>query len=176
MVELNTTVLMADRLTLGELRHALRFHPLHGRAPAGDRPWAAQPAGVGPERRGTGCAAETQDPGWQRTFRQQLAAYLPDLPPKPRGSSLSSRRPCQSLDPILKLVEEQQKGKETGEEGGKRQDCNGLLLPKEQELVGWIEERVKASKGKISREAAGMLAMLMGRRSAACSTRRSTSC
>jgi DNA polymerase-3 subunit delta len=36
-------------------------------------------------------------------------------------------------------------------------------LPKETELVGWIQNRVRGSKGKISGEAAGLLAMLTGR-------------
>jgi len=154
MVELNTSVFDASRLTLGELRHACDTVPfmadcrlvivrgLLTRLASGRK---------SEEQDGAG----DQDPAWKRTFRDQLAAYLPTLPPTTQLIFVEPKNLAAS-DPILKVAKEQKA--EKGQEF-----ATVFSLPKERDLVGWIQRRVRDSNGKINGDAAGMLAMLIGR-------------
>ncbi len=163
MVELNTTVFDGSRVTLGELRHACDSIPfmaecrlviVHGLL-------TRLASGRKGEEQDT---AADQDPAWKRTFRQQLAAYLPGLAETTRLIFVEPKT-LETSDPVLKLAQERRKAKKEQEKkAGKEQETvMAFPLPKEQELVGWIQRRVKDGKGKISGEAAGMLAMLIGR-------------
>jgi DNA polymerase-3 subunit delta len=152
MVELNTTILDGSRLTMGELRHACDTIPFmaacrlviaHGlltRLAAGRK---------GEEKDG----AVDQDPAWKRTFREQLVAYLPGLPPTTQLILVESKNLAAS-DPVLKAAQV--------EADRKQAKVMAFSLPKEQELVGWIQRRVKDGRSKISGDAAALLAMLIG--------------
>jgi DNA polymerase-3 subunit delta len=162
MVELNTTVFDGSRLTLGELRHAcdsipfmakcrlVIVHGLLSRLASGRK---------GEEQD----AAVDQDPAWKRIFREQLAAYLPDLPPTTQLIFVEPKS-LPASDPVLKAAQAQKEAeKDQGKKAEKEQEfATAFPLPKEKELAGWIQKRVKGSNGKISGEAAGMLARLIG--------------
>lgn len=162
MVDLNTTVFDGGRLTMGELRHACDSIPFmadcrlviaHGlltRLASGRK---------GDEQDG---AAE-QDPAWKRAFRDQLVAYLPTLPPATQLIFIESKALPPS-DPVLKLAQGQ---KVPEEEQKKKRDkipefAQAFPLPKEKDLVAWVQKRVKDGKGKISNDAAWLLTELIG--------------
>ena len=169
MVELNTTVFDGSRLTMGELRHACDTIPfmtscrlviVHGlltRLASGRK---------GEEQEG---AAE-QDPAWKRTFRKELAEYLPNLPPTTQLIFVEPKE-VKKGDPVLKAAPEQKveakKEEDAPPEQQKEEEVwkpvKAFLLPKEQDLVGWIQKRVRDSKGRMSGSAADLLAKLIGR-------------
>jgi DNA polymerase III subunit delta len=155
MVELNTTVFDGSRLAFGELRHACDSIPfmaayrlviVHGlltRLASGRK--VEEPDG-----------AVDQDPSWKRAFREQLAAYLPALPSATELIFVEPRNLAPS-DPVLKAAQAQIKAEK------EQEFATAFPVPKEKELVGWIQRRVGDGKGKISGDAAGKLAMLIGR-------------
>ncbi len=168
MVELNTTVFDGSRLTMGELRHACDTIPfmtscrlviVHGlltRLASGRK---------GEEQEG---AAE-QDPAWKRTFRKDLAEYLPKLPPTTQLIFVEPTE-VKKGDPVLEAASEQkekgrkeeeaapaQKGRKEAQEPVKAFPC-----PRNRSLVGWIQKRVKDSRGKMNGDAADRLARLIG--------------
>ena len=153
MADLNTNLLDGDRLTFGELRHTCDSMPFMAERRLVIVRGLLSRLASGQKRGGASGAPEEQDPGWRRTFRDELAAYLPKLPPTTR---LIFDEPVtlSASHPILKLVEAQ------GKEGPGL--AKEFSLPKGRELVHWIEEHAQASRGKISREAAEMLALLVG--------------
>lgn len=162
MVELNTTVFDGSRLTMGELRHAcdaipfmskcrlVIVHGLLARLASGRK---------GEEQDG---AAE-QDPAWKRTFRDQLVAYLPILPPTTQLIMVEPKN-LSAADPVLRLAQQQ---KEPEEEQGKKGEkarvyAMAFPRPKEKDLAAWIQKRVTGAGGRISSDAAGLLAELIG--------------
>ena len=162
MVELNTTVFDGSRLTLGELRHvcdAIPFmagcrlvivHGLLTRLASGRKAEEQD-------------SAADQDPTWKRTFRDELVKYLPNLPPTTRLIFVEPKT-LSTSDPVLKLAQEQKKAEEGQGKEGKDQGFEmAFHLPKEKDLVVWIQNRVRDGNGRISGDAAAMLAMLIGR-------------
>jgi DNA polymerase-3 subunit delta len=152
MGDLNTTTLDGARLTLGELRHAtdsvpfmaerrlVIVHGLLARLVPGGR------AG----RRGSTAADASGDRG---EFLEQLAAYLPQLPPTTRLVFVESETMSDS-HPILEVARE---------EGKHRRAWVRLYrLPRERELPGWIRQRAEEKGGTISSEAISLLAALVG--------------
>ncbi len=152
MAELNTTILDGKGLTLGELRHACDSIPFMT------------------ERRlvlvhellswlGSGRASKKQEPtadegsAWRRAFLEDLATYLPALPPTTRLFFLESKA-LPSSHPILKLAK--------AEEKNKRGFARLFDKPKEQQLPTWIEQRARDKGGTVGREAALVLAALIG--------------
>ncbi len=152
MAELNTSMLDGDRLTLGELRHACDAIPFMT-----DRRLVVVKGLLGrlsPGSRRSGQAAtEGEEPAANRTLREELAAYLPNLPPTTRLVFVEDRE-LPSSHPILKVAEAE----------GKKEKAFVKLCsrPKEWELAGWIRQRVQSKGGDIDREAAEMLAALVG--------------
>jgi DNA polymerase-3 subunit delta len=153
MVELNTTVFDGSRLTMGELRHACDSVPFMAACRLVIVHGLLTRLASGRKGEDQDAAAE-QDPAWKRTFREQLVAYLPSLPSTTQLIFVEPKNLAVS-DPILKAAQAAMERKQA--------KVTAFSLPKEQELVGWIQRRVRDSKGKISGEAAGMLAMLIGR-------------
>jgi len=163
MVELNTTVFDGGRLTMGELRHACDAIPfmgdcrlviVHGlltRLASGRK-------GEEPE------AAEEQDPAWKRTFREQLVAYLPNLPETTRLIFVEPKG-LPASEPVLKAAQSQKKPEKQQEKkaGRELEFATAFPLPREDDLSDWIHKRVRDRKGKISSEAVGTLARLIGR-------------
>jgi DNA polymerase-3 subunit delta len=108
--------------------------------------------------------AAEQDPAWKRTFRGQLVAYLPTLPPSTELIFVEPKT-LPASDPVLRLAQGRKKAeKEQEKKEGKAQEfVMAFPLPKEQDLAGWIQKRVRDRQGKMSGEAVGMLAGLIGR-------------
>jgi DNA polymerase-3 subunit delta len=150
MADLNTSVLDGGQLTLGELRHTCDTIPfmsdrrlvivlgLLGRLAKRGR--SRQPEG-----------SEEDEPGWKRAYVQELAAYLPSLPPKTRLIFVENRTLTPS-HPILKLAQREEQG-----------HIRHFPLPKQQEIAGWIWRRTWEKGGEIDRQAANLLAQLVGR-------------
>jgi len=163
MVELNTTVFDGGRLTMGELRHACDAIPFMAACRLVIVDGLLTRLAPGRKGEEQGAVAE-QDPAWKRTFREQLVSYLPNLPPTTQLIFVEPRNLAIS-DPVLKVAQAQkQQEKDQGKKAEKeREFVMAFPLPKEQELVGWIQKRVTGSKGRMSGEAAGRLAMLIGR-------------
>ena len=151
MAELNTTFLDGTHLTLGELRHVcdsvpfmserrlVIVHGLLSRSASGRR------------------AGKEQAPGSQESSRKQdlhdLADYLPRLPPTTRLIFVEDKT-LGASHPIFKIV------KAVGE----RQQAFVRLFkkPRDAELPGWVQQRAKAKGGEIERDAAAVLAALIG--------------
>ncbi len=152
MAELNTTILDGQRLIWGALRHACDTIPfmserrlvivygLLGRLAAGGR---AKGAGVG----------QDEEPASKRTFRDDLADYLPKLPPTTRLVFVEDRR-LPASHPILKVAEAERKGA--------RGFIKQFNKPKDGELPGWIRHRARDKAGELDGEAIALLAALVG--------------
>lgn len=147
MAELNTNLLDGNRLTLDELVHVCNSIPflsdrrlvivynLLSRLSQGSK-------GIGSE-----------EAGQRHRFLEGLAAYLPTLPPTTRLVFVENKT-LASSHPILRLARAKEK---------ERQAFVKLFAkPKDSELPRWIEERVRSQNGSISREAASLLAVLIG--------------
>ncbi len=170
MVELNTSAFDGSRLTMGELRHACDSIPFMAECRLVIVHGLLTRLASGRKGEEQDVAAE-QDPAWKRTLRDQLIAYLPTLPPTTQLIFIESKTLPVS-DPVLKLAQERKKaekeqekkaGKDQEKKAGKDQEVvTAFPLPKEKELVGWIQKRVADSKGKISGDAAWLLAELIG--------------
>jgi DNA polymerase-3 subunit delta len=152
MAELNTTILDGKGLTMGELRHVCDSIPFMAERRLilvhGLLSWL-----------GSGRASKEQQPttdegpAWKRAFLEDLAAYLPALPPTTRLFFLEGRALLGS-HPILKLAK--------AEEKNKRGFVRLFDKPKEKQLPSWIEQRARDKGGTISREAVLVLAALIG--------------
>jgi DNA polymerase-3 subunit delta len=152
MAELNTTTLEGKGLTLGELRHVCDTIPflserrlviVHGLLT-----WLA----VGRRSKGE-TSGQDQEPAWKRAFLEDLVAYLPLLPPTTRLVFLEERE-LSASHPILKLA--------AAEEENKQGYVKLFKKPKDWELPGRIIERARGKGGAFDREAATMLAALVG--------------
>jgi DNA polymerase-3 subunit delta len=150
MAELNTSVLDGGRLTLGELRHVCDSIPfmadrrlviVHG--------LLSRLSSASKTRQET----ESKDPAWKRAFLQELADYLPNLPPTTRLIFVETSA-LPASHPILKLAKEEEKKKR----GFARQ----FTPPKDRDLPGWIRKRAQAREGQLSSEAITLLAALVG--------------
>jgi len=152
MAQLNTTILDGKYLTLGELRHACDTIPfLYDRRLVivhGLLSWLVQ--GKGGKEEGT---QESQETASRRSFLDELAAYLPILPPTTRLVFVEERTLTAS-HPVLKLARE---------EGQKdRAFVKHFKLPKEWELPNWIQQRARDEGGEISWDASRLMATLAG--------------
>jgi DNA polymerase-3 subunit delta len=151
MAELNTSLLDGDRLTLGELRHACDAIPFMT-----DRRLVVVKgllSRLSPGGRGTG----GEEPAANRTYREELAAYLPNLPPTTRLVFVEDRE-LRSNHPILKVA--QAEGKK--EKAFIKAFIKVFNRPKDWELPGWIRERLRSKGGDIDGEATEVLAALVG--------------
>jgi DNA polymerase-3 subunit delta len=151
MAELNTSLLDGDRLTLGELRHACDAIPFMT-----DRRLVVVKgllSRLSPGGRGTG----GEEPAANRTYREKLAAYLPNLPPTTRLVFVEDRE-LRSNHPILKVA--QAEGKK--EKAFIKAFIKVFNRPKDWELPGWIRERLRSKGGDIDGEATEVLAALVG--------------
>jgi DNA polymerase-3 subunit delta len=152
MAELNTSLLDGDRLTLGELRHACDAIPFMT-----DRRLVVVKgllSRLSPGGRGAGQAATGgEEPAANRAFRDDLAAYLPNLPPTTRLVFVEDRE-LPSNHPILKVAQAE----------GKKEKAFIKLCkkPKDWELPNWIRQRVRSKHGNIDGEATEVLAALVG--------------
>jgi DNA polymerase-3 subunit delta len=152
MAELNTTTMDGNRLTLSELRHACDTIPfmadrrlviVHGLLER----LAARGKGRGQQ------ASQGESSARNRAFLEELAAYLPGLPPTTRLIFVEEKS-LPASHPILKLT------KTEGKEG--RGFVKHFQLPKDWELPDWIQKRTRAKGGDIDREAITLLAALVG--------------
>ena len=152
MAELNTTILDGKGLTMGELRHVCDAIPFMSERRLilvhGLLSWL-----------GSGRASKEQQPttdegsAWRRDFLEDLAAYLPALPPTTRLFFLESKA-LPGSHPILKLAK--------AEEKNQRGFARLFGKPQEKQLPRWIEQRARDKGGTISREAILVLAALIG--------------
>jgi DNA polymerase-3 subunit delta len=153
MADLNTSILDGNQVTLGELRHACDSIPfmadrrlvivrgLLGRLSSGAR-GKARPA------------AEDTEPGWKRAWLEELATYLPNLPPTTR-LIFDEQTALPASHPILKLAREAEKQK-TG-------FVKLFKEPSDRDLPRWIQQRVRAKGGEIHPQAVTILAALVGK-------------
>lgn len=152
MADLNTIYLDGNRLTLGELRHAcdaipfmadrrlVIVHGLLGRLAPGRRARGRKPS-------------EDEEPTWKRALTDDLAAYLPLLPPTTRLIFVE-KQALLDTHPILKVASTE------GQE--QRAFVKLFQPPKDRDLPSWIQRRAKDKGGSLSREATQMLAALVG--------------
>ena len=152
MAQLNTTTLEGKNLTLGELRHACDTIPflsdrrlvvVHGLLS-----WLVQRKGG----KGAG-ASKSQEPASRRSFLDELAAYLPDLPPTTRLVFVEEES-LKASHPILKLAHMQHK------EG--QAHVRQFKQPKEWDLPSWIQQHARDLGGDISWDASKEVAALAG--------------
>ncbi len=152
MAQLNTTILDGNRLTLSELRHACDSIPFMA-----DRRLVIVHGLLGrltPESRGKGQAAPGgEESTANRAFLNDLAAYLPVLPPPTRLVFVESK-PLEDSHPILQVAKAERKKK--------RAYIRSFPKPKDGELPKWIWRRVRQRAGTISGDAVRMLASLVG--------------
>lgn len=147
MAELNTNFLDGSRLTLDELVHVCNSVPFLSDRRLVIVSGLLSRLSQDPKEKGG------EETGQKRRFLENLAAYLPTLPPTTRLVFVEDRTLPPS-HPILKLAKAREK---------ERQAFVRLFAkPKDSELPRWIEERVRSQKGSISREAASLLAVLIG--------------
>lgn len=152
MAQLNTSLLDGKRTTMGELRHACDSIPfmadrrlvivngLLGRLPPGGTAKGQKPP-------------RPEDSASSRALLDDLAAYLPNLPPTTRLVFLEDVT-LKPSHPILKVAQAE----------GKQQKAfiKHFDQPKDWELPGWIQQRGKNKEGEIDRGAANLLARLVG--------------
>jgi DNA polymerase-3 subunit delta len=150
MADLNTSLLDGDRLTLGELRHAcdaIPFMTERRLVVVNGLLSRLSPGGAGH------AATGGEEPAANRAFREELAAYLPNLPPTTRLVFVEERE-LPSSHPILKVAQAE----------GKKEKAFIKLCkkPKGWELPDWIRQQVRSKGGDIDREATEVLAALVG--------------
>jgi DNA polymerase III subunit delta len=145
MAELNTSLLDGSRVTMAELRHVCDTIPF-----LADRRLVIVRGLL--TRLAKGSTQEEESGGRQR-FVGQLLDYLPGLPDTTRLIFLEDVA-LPASHPILKLA--------IAEERGKRGFARRFDLPKEWEVPRWIQERASAKGGRMEREAADLLAALVG--------------
>jgi DNA polymerase-3 subunit delta len=145
MADLNTTILEGDRLTMGELRHACDSIPFMS-----DRRlvivYGLLDHLAPGARSGPGSAGGAD-------LLEQLAIYLPHLPPTTRLIFVEKVTLPES-HPILQVARD---------EGKQRRAFVRLYrLPRERDLPAWIRQRAEGKGGAISSEAVSLLAGLVG--------------
>lgn len=147
MADLNTNLLDGNRLTLDELVHVCNSIPfLSDRRLVIVYNLLSRLSQSAKEREG-------EEAGQKRRLLEGLTAYLSTLPPTTRLVFVENKT-LPSSHPILQLARSKEK---------ERQALVRLFAkPKDSELPRWIEERVRSQKGSISREAASLLAVLIG--------------
>jgi DNA polymerase-3 subunit delta len=152
MAQLNTSFLEGQRLTLGELRHVCDAIPFMARNRLvivnGLLGWL-MPGGRARE----GATQEDEPPASKKALLDSLLAYLPKLPDTTwlvfvEGQTLPV------FHPILKLAEVEAKRKRACVQEFKRL--------KDQEVPGWIRQRMRSKGGELTPEATAMLAALVG--------------
>jgi DNA polymerase-3 subunit delta len=160
MAQLNTTALDGQHLTMGELRHVCDTIPFMAERRLVIVRGLLSHLVVGPRSRGrkgggdqaSSLPAEGSSSAGQ-AFLDELAAYLPKLPPTTRLVFVEDR-PLKPSHPIIKLVE--------AERDPERAHVRQFTLPKEGELPGWIRRRVQEKGGDFSWEAVALLDALVG--------------
>jgi DNA polymerase-3 subunit delta len=152
MAELNTSILDGKQLSMGELRHTcdtipfladrrlVIVHGLLSRLASDDRARRQQ-------------TPRDNGPTSKQTFLEDLAAYLPTLPPTTRLIFVEEEALPVS-HPILQVARAEEKNQKGFSKLFKK--------PKDHEVAGWIRERTQAKGGIINREAASILAALVG--------------
>ena len=152
MAELNTTVLDGKGLTMGELRHVCDSIPFMADRRLvlvyGLLSWLWPGKATKKQQPTT-----DEGPVWKRAFLEDLVAYLPALPPTTRLFFLESKA-LPGSHPIVKLAK--------AEEKNKRGFVRLFDKPNEKQLPSWIEQRAREKGGTIDREAALVLAALIG--------------
>jgi DNA polymerase-3 subunit delta len=152
MAELNTTILDGSQVTLGELRHVCDAIPFMA-----DRRLAivyGLLSRLSPASRSRGQKRPSdQDPAWKERYLEDLANYLPNLPPTTR-LILIEHRTLLGSNPIIKLA--------TSPDMKDRGFVKLFKQPRDWDLLNWVQERVRAKGGQISREATNLLVMLVG--------------
>jgi DNA polymerase-3 subunit delta len=152
MAELNTTYLDGRNLTLGELRHNCDTIPFMADRRVVIVDGLLGRLAPGRKRKG-GESSEGDEPAWKRAFLEELAAYLPVLPPTTRLFFVESKK-LPASHPILKLA-----GTEAKEERGY---VKLFMPPKDWELPAWIHDRARGKGGSFDNKAATRLAQLVG--------------
>jgi DNA polymerase-3 subunit delta len=152
MAQLNTTILDGKHLTLGELCHACDSIPfmsdrrlviVHGLLS-----WLV------PGKRGKGTRTrKSKEPAWRQALLDELAAYLPSLPPTTRLVFVEERT-IQASHAILKVAQEE------GKKG--RAFVKQFKQPKERDLPNWIQQRARDKGGEIGWEVTRLMATLVG--------------
>jgi DNA polymerase III subunit delta len=152
MADLNTSILDGSHLSLDELRHVCDSIPfmaerrlviVHGLL-----------SRLVPGRKAKGQeSAQDEEPAWRRSLLRDLAEYLPALPPTTRLIFVEDKT-LPASHAILQVAKEE----------GRSQKAFVKLFakPKDSELPGWIERRVRSKGGTISHEAAMALSELVG--------------
>jgi DNA polymerase-3 subunit delta len=152
MAELNTTVLDGNQVTLGELRHVCDAIPFMA-----DRRLAIVHgllSRLSPASRAKGQKRPSdQEPAWKARFLEDLADYLPNLPPTTRLILVEHRKLPRS-NSIIKLA--------TSPDMVDKGFVKLFKQPRDWDLPNWIQERARTKGGQISREAADLLVMLVG--------------
>lgn len=152
MGDLNTSVLDGRQLTMGELRHVCDSVPF-----LADRRLAIVHGllnRLAPERRTRDQdSSPPSEPGWKRTFVKELLDYLPSLPETTRLLFVESRTLVDS-HPVVKLARAQ------GE--GQGAYIRKYEAPDERSLPDWIQQQARERGGRVSPEAAALLAELIG--------------
>ena len=151
MAELNTAILDGSKLTLGELRHhcdAIPFLSERRLVIAHGLLTRLAPGRKAQEQGGAG-----EEPAWKRAYLQDLAAYLPGLPPSTVLIFVENRT-ISASQAVLKLARAQ--------EGNGATFVQQFDPPKDRELPGWIHRRVRGKQGTISSDAVTLLAALIG--------------
>jgi DNA polymerase-3 subunit delta len=152
MADLNTSTLDGSRVTLGELRHVCDSIPfmadrrlviVHGLL---SRLYSAP-------RTAEEAAPEDTEPAAKRAFLQDLAGYLPNLPPTTRLIFVENSA-LPASHPILKIAQQ--------EENRQRGFVRLFQQPRDRDLPNWIRKQVQARQGTISHEAVTLLAALVG--------------
>jgi DNA polymerase III subunit delta len=145
MAELNTSLLDGSRLTMAELRHVCDTLPF-----LADRRLVIVRGLL--SRLGQG-KTQDEESGGRELFLTQLLHYLPALPETTRLIFVEDRA-LPAAHPVLKLA--------IAEERHNRGFPRRFDLPKEWELPDWILRRARNKGGRMNREAADLLAVLVG--------------
>lgn len=154
MAELNTSVLDGSKLTLGELRHHCDAIPfLYDRRLVLVHDLLARLSTRRRGRQPQEGAHEEDGPVWKREYLEQLADYLPTLPPTTRLFFIESRE-LPASHPILRLARAKAKKKEAV--------VKAFPAKKDAELPTWIQRRAKQKGGAIDYQAAYALAACVG--------------
>ncbi len=152
MAELNTTILDGNQVTLGELRHVCDTIPFMA-----DRRLAIVHgllSRLSPAARSRGKKRPPdQEPVWKERFLEDLASYLPNLPPTTR-LLLIEHRTLPGSNPIVKLA--------TSPEMKGKGFVKLFKQPRDWDMPNWIQERSRSKGGQISREATDLLVILVG--------------
>lgn len=143
MANLNTSILDGRTITFGELRHTTDAMPFMAERRLIIVHGLLARLAPGKGQAGSGVSRFTED----------LASYLPHLPPTTR-LILCEEEKLSPSHPILEVAREASKSR--------RGFIREFELPKERDLPGWIRARATEKGGQISNEAVTTLAALVG--------------